>query len=472
MRFLLINPQTGSQRMPGYFPLGLGYIAQILLDKGYEVEVLDINAYRWPDEQVTQRVQEAEFDVVGITGTVTEFKAVRWLTQLVKTYHPEATVILGGGLPTAFPQQILKKTQADIAVLGEGEVTIREIADLLNQGRAMANVPGISYRDGEAIRITAPREHVKDLDTIPFPARHLFPLERYIQNPVPYLRMFDPKVRVANIVSSRGCPYRCAYCFHGLWGDHWRGRSAENVVAEMRFLHDTYDINGIFFMDDTFVLNRKRALEICERLIEQDLGIIWVASGRVNLMDSDLLNKMKAAGCRVVLYGIESGSQKILDEMRKGVKVAQAREAILQTWEAGILPIGYLMIGMFSESRETVEETIRFCNETGLISGFSYATPFPGTELYAKAVEMGKIGPEDAEHLLERWGDWGNAPLVNLSSLSNEALDALRKEAQRRIFLGNWAWKMKLYIKVLGGYNAAREAIRYVKKSLRIGRYT
>jgi anaerobic magnesium-protoporphyrin IX monomethyl ester cyclase len=284
--------------------------------------------------------------------------------------------------------------------------------------------------------------------------------------------MFDPHVVSTNMVSSRGCPYQCSYCFHGLWGNRFRARSASNVVMEMRALREKYGITGIFFMDDTFVLDRKRLLAICDQLIRQDLGIIWVASGRVNLMDEQMLSRMRAAGCRAVIYGIESGSQVILNEMRKGVQVAQARQAILDTWRAGILPVGYLMIGMPSETRETVTETVRFCHETGLVSQFSFATPFPGTELYAQALELGVIKAEDADRLLENWDEWNDRILVNLSKLPDEELRAIKRHAERQIFRGNWLRKSGLYVRILGLRNAIREAFRFVKKALRIGMYT
>ena len=472
MKFLLINPVTGNQRGPAYFPLGLAYIAQVLLDQGHEVEVLDINAHRWSDDEVIGRLMNTDFDVAGITAMVTEYSSVRWLSRRIKEIYPQRKVILGGGLPTAFPKLILEKTPADIAVVGEGEVTIRELADRLAHGGSLDEVRGIWYRKGTDLRQTPPRDLIEDLDTVSFPARDLFPMEIYMQNPVPYLRAFNRDVVSTNIVSSRGCPYRCTYCFHGLWGHRFRARSAEDVVAEIKHLHDVWGVNGIFFMDDTFVLDRDRALEICDRLIDDSLSITWTASGRVNLVDPYLLERMRVAGCRVILYGIESGSQKILNEMRKGVKVDQARQAVLDTWAAGILPIGYLMIGMPSETRQTVEETVRFCNETGLISSFSYATPFPGTELHARAVAEGKIDPDDVDHLLEGWGEWNDEILVNLSQFSDEELASIRRRAERRIFWGNTWWKGRQYLRVMGWKNAYREVFRYVKKALRIGTYT
>ena len=472
MRYLLINPATGDRRQPAYFPLGLAYIASTLLDAGQEVQVLDINAHRWSPSEVERRLRVADFEAVGITGMVTEFRAVRRLSELVKEVNPEAKVILGGGLPTAFPGLVLERTQADIAVVGEGEVTIRELAIRLDHGAPFDDINGIWYKTGHDLIPTEPRELIEDLDTVPFPARHLFPMERYIENPVPYLRMFDRRVISTNVVSSRGCPYRCAYCFHGLWGHRFRARSADNVVSEIKLLKETYGVSGVFFMDDTFVLNRRRALDICDQMIEEDLGITWVASARVNLVDQQLLKRMQAAGCRVILYGIESGSQQILDEMGKGVTVGQARQAILDTWQQGILPIGYLMIGMFSETRETVAETVRFCNETGLVSGFSYATPFPGTELYTKALELGKIRVEDAGQLLERWSEWTDEILINLSGITDEELESIKSEAQRQILWGNLWWKVRRYIGILGVSNTIGEVIRYVKKAMRIGTYT
>jgi radical SAM superfamily enzyme YgiQ (UPF0313 family) len=472
MKFLLINPITGDRRLPAYSPLGLAYIASVLLDAEHEVEILDINAHRWLPDEVEARLSAAAFDAVGITGMVTEFAPVRRLAGLVRKVNPEADVILGGGLPSAFPRLVLERTEADIAVIGEGEVTITDLAKQLSLNGPLSDVKGIWYKQGGDLKATAPRELVEDLDTLPFPARHLFPIDSYIQNPVPYLRMFDRQVVSSNIVSSRGCPYRCAYCFHGLWGHRFRARSAENVVAEIKHLHEAYGVNGIFFMDDTFVLNRKRTLAICDRLIEEDMGITWVASGRVNLVDREVLERMRAAGCRVILYGIESGSQKILDEMCKGVTVEQARQAIWDTWNADILPVGYLMIGMFGETPQTVAETVRFCNETGLVSGFSYATPFPGTELYTRAEEAGKIVEDDTGQLLERWSEWTDEIVVNLSNLPDDDLRKLKNEAQKQIFWGNWWWKVRRYVRVLGVRNATREVVRYIQKILRIGGYT
>lgn len=472
MRFLLINPATAGSRQPAYFPLGLAYVARVLLDDGHEVEILDINANRWSADEVAYRVRRADFDVAGITGMVTEFPSVRWLSGLIKKINPTATVVLGGGLPTAFPRLALEKTEADIAVVGEGEITIGELATALAARSPLTGLKGIWYKDGGCLGTTQPRELVDDLDTLQFPARHLFPLELYVQNPVPYLRMFDRNVVSTNIVSSRGCPYKCTYCFHGLWGDRFRARSAEDVINEIRVLHNEYGITGVFFMDDTFVLDRERLVAICDGLIGENLGIIWAASGRVNLVDRHVLEKMRAAGCRTILYGIESGSQKILDEMRKGVRVEQARQAIQETWQAGILPVGFLMIGMFSETRQTVEETVRFCNETGLVSSFSYATPFPGTELYAQAVEREKIEPRHAERLLERWGAWTDEILVNLTSMSDDDLKSIKRSAQRRILWGEWWRKVRLYIPTLGMGNAGRELFRFAKKALRIGEFT
>lgn len=472
MRFLLINPITASSRLPAYFPLGLGYIAAVLLDEGHNVQVLDINANRWSNDEVVHRLRQADFDAAGVTGMVTEFPSVRWLSEVLKETNPSAKVILGGGLPTAFPRLMLEKTRADIVVVGEGEATVKELAHSLAGDTPLDEVKGIWYRENGRPRATQARELIGDLDTLPSPARHLFPLEQYMANPVPYLRMFDEDVVPANIVSSRGCPYHCTYCFHGLWGDRFRARSAENIVDEMKLLHSEYGVNGIFFMDDVFVLDRKRLLSICDRLISEDLDMIWAASGRVNLMNGHMLERMRAAGCRTILYGIESGSQTILDEMRKGVRVEQARQAVLETWDAGILPVGYLMIGMFSETRETVEETVQFCNETGLVSGFSYATPFPGTELYAQAVEREMIEPGDAERLLERWGAWSDEILVNLTDMPDDELKAIKRNAQRRIFWGNWWQKARLYIRTLGTTNAIQEVFRFIKKALRIGKYT
>ena len=296
---------------------------------------------------------------------------------------------------------------------------------------------------------TGPHAPIEDLDDIPFPARGLFPMEIYLRNIPVGRKLVDTSIRTTNMITSRGCPYNCVYCFKGMWGQKFRSRSPENIIEEISKLIEQYKINDIVFNDDIFVFDKKRVYSFCDKLIDQNINISWRCNGRVNLMDLNMLKKMRAAGCRIVSYGIESGNQEILNALNKKVTVEQTKKAIQLTWDAGILPTAYLMIGMFGETKNSVQDTINFCKETGpLVSGFSFVTPIPNTVLYQKAKEAGKIHRE--EELVEQWGSWGSEILVNLTEMSNEELRKLRDWATNKIMVGIIAKHFWKYYKVMG----------------------
>ena len=461
MKILLINPIIRGSKKPFYFPLGLAYIARTLLNSGHEVEVLDINAYRFTQEETIEKIRKSSFDIVGLTGLVTEYLQIKWLAGQIRKFHPETTIILGGGLATIAPELILEKSDIDIVVLGEGEETIKELANAIGSGKSLSGVDGIWFKEKEVIKKNKQRAPIEKLDEILFPARELFPIEKYLANP--YLRLFDKDLRTTQIITSRGCPYNCIYCFKDMWGQKFRKRSADNIIEEIISLKDKFNITGIQIVDDLFVMDKKRVHEFCDKIKEQDIDITWVANGRVNVMDRPLFQKMRSAGCRVICYGIESGSQKILDSLNKGVTVSQAEKALQETWKSGILPHGYLMIGMFDETKNTIKETVDFCNRNGLIGQFSFVTPIPNTELYNEAKKMGKI-PYSEEWVMEHWGEWNDRILINLTGMSDSELISLKKIAERDILFGSIFNKFFLHLKVISLKNMVLEGSAKVKE--------
>ena len=448
MKILLINPPIRESNLSN-FPLGLSYIARVLLDNGHDISVLDINAHRWPQDEVKKKIVSSDSDVAGITALITEYKYVRWLTKIIKEVNPSSKVILGGGLASAVPEIVLRRTNVDIAVIGEGEITVKEVINSLEEGKNLNNVRGIMFKENNKLHETGTRAPIKNLDEIPFPARELFPMEIYLGNIGLGRKLVDASARSANMITSRGCPYNCAYCFKGMWGQKFRARSPENIIEEIEELIKRYKINNIFFNDDIFVLDKKRVYSFCDKLVERNINISWECNGRVNLMDIDMLKKMRAAGCRIVSYGIESGNQEILDALNKKVTVEQAKRAIQLTWDAGILPKAYLMIGMFGETKKSVQDTIDFCKEAGpIVFGFSFTTPLPNTVLYQKAKEAGKISTE--EELTEQWGSWSDTIITNLTEMSDEELKNLRDKAMKKIMVGVITTKIWKYYKVMG----------------------
>lgn len=433
MNIVLLNPRLKTWSPNVYVPLGLAYIAAVLEQAGYNVEIIDLNVQRVNDNDLRRKVINA--DIIGITGMITEYKEILRLIAIVKKANSGARVVLGGPLATTLPQELLQVSQADFVVIGEGEKTIINLVSVIKDDGNFKDIKGIAYKDSNQIVITEPVEPIANLDTIPFPARHLLDMNRYLQNHFASfglkIKEFG-KIKSTNLITSRGCPYNCTFCFKGMWGNKWRGRSPQNIVEEMALLYQKYGINGFFLNDDTFVLDRKRVFELCQLIKERKLNVVWYCNGRLNLMTKELLEAMYNAGCRGIAYGIESGNQQILDSVEKNITLDQVRKIVKWTKEAGLNTTGYFMIGMLGETKATIRETMAFARELELdFYGFSLTTPLVGTELYNSAFAAGLI-PRDDSSL----GEWSLHVNANLTQdCSNGDLAAFANEAFREFYL-------------------------------------
>ena len=434
LHVILINPRYRVWSPNKWVPLGLGYVAAALEKEGNSAEIIDMNVEHKSDKELQRRVENA--DAVGITGMITEFQEILRLIKIVKEAGEDRKVILGGPLATTFPRELLQVSPADFAVIGEGEKTVVNLTSAISQGGNLANVKGIAYRDGDRIIVNDQQEPIADLDTIPFPARHLLDMNRYLQN---HFESFGFKIRDAGkigstyLITSGGCPYSCNFCFKGMWGDKWRARRPQNIVQEMELSYQRYQTNGFFFNDDTFVLDEQRVFEFCQLLGNKGLNVVWYCNGRANLMTKELLRAMYDAGCRGIAYGIESGNQQILDSMKKNITLEQVRNAVRWAKDAGIYVSGYFMIGMLGETKDTIHQTIALAKELDLdFYGFSTVTPMPGTELYDSAVKRGFIQVEETA-----WPkDWTLDVNANLTeNCTNEDLAAFENEAFRQFTL-------------------------------------
>lgn len=425
MNILLIHPKVGKTYYPR-FPLGLGYIAAVLREARHKVKVIDLNAQDETEEKLKERIKTGEFDIVGLTAMITQFKEIKRISFLLKDIS-NVKIILGGGLGTVVPEMMLKETGVDIVIVGEGEKTVVEVAQRIENQQSIEDLNGIVYRENGNIIKTPSQKLIEGISSLPFPAWDLFPMEKYFQK----AEVAFPR-RSISIITSRGCPYRCSFCFHGIFGHRYRSRSPENVVEEIELLVKRYGVRGVKFEDDTFILDRQRICKICDLLIEKNIRLMWTCNGRVNLIDKDLLDKMKSAGCVAILYGIESGNQKILNNIDKGIEVSKAREVIRLTWETGIVPHGFMMLGMCGETRQTIQESINFCKEVRIPAEFTIATPAPGTRLYQEAIDRGKI--DSLEKLVKGWDHWFEKVLVNLTDIPDNELIRLKKQAEKEVF--------------------------------------
>lgn len=464
MNIVLTRPSTFTSA-PGYFPSGLGYIAGAMRDAGHRVKVLDAEAERLPLEDHGERLRALDYDVLCISALINKYGYVRDLAAASRRHHPDAKIVLGGNITGPIWELLLDRTTIDYLVIGEGEVTIAELLACVEKGATVENVAGIAHRNGGTPTRTRMREALPDLDAIPIPPYELFPMDTYLNTPTK-LSSWRICQRDISMISSRGCPFKCTFCYRPPW-ERVRYRSAENVKKEVAFLIDTYGIEGVVFNDELTLAEKKRSYELCDAM--EELGILWGCVGRVNTVDLDLLKRLYRSGCRWMAYGIESGSQQILNEMRKNLNVERALDVVRWSKQVGIRTNAAFMIGNPSETRETAMATVRFMKSAALHpEGIFYATPYPGTELFKQAVEMGRIDGERVEdYLLYIDGRDAHELLVNLTQMSDEELVELRNEVVSAVARPKEFWpRMRMVYREEGPRGFARRLIRLVRPSV------
>ncbi len=432
MRVLLVNPKSrlpiDTRISP---PLGLAYLAAVSERRGDQVRIYDGDVEETPLATV---VHEFSPQVVGITANTTQITAAWRDAGLVKSLC-SAPVVLGGPHPTSLPEESVAKPFVDVVVRSEGEATWLELLSRFEGGDRAWDIAGITYRNGEGAIVSTPDRApipVQELDAMPFPAWHLFRLERYTNLQPTVDRVDGPSLP---ILTSRGCPYRCSYCSQ-IGPRRWRGRSVDSVVAEWRWLVRERGAAEIGVLDDSFNINRQRVLDICRRLVEEGLNRVpWIMINgiRANIADEEVLGAMKRAGCIRVAFGVESGNQAILDSVvDKHLTLDQVRAAFRAARAVGLETIGFFIVGLPGETEATMDDTIRFaCELDPLVANFSIATPFPGTTMYETVKAQGRI-------LAETWDDFvffeGKARF-EMPGLPAELVERKWKEAYRRFYL-------------------------------------
>lgn len=427
MRIALISPKW-NKKANDYPPLGLAYLAAVLEADGHELRIFDLGLE--PNGSLADDVQRiSAFDpqVIGITSMTNLYHSALETATLLKAQLGRP-IIIGGPHATVYPERILRESPViDFVVRGEGEETIRELVVALDgNSRDLAKINGISYRLRGEVVSTPDRPLIADLDALPFPARHLFDVRRY--------GLSTPSGRpMVTILSSRGCPYHCAYCFKGIMGRTYRQRSPGNIIAELRQVMDRYGVRDFYFVDDLFTIDARRLQAITDQLITEKLDIRWQCLARVDRVTAEMLQKMYAAGCRRIHFGIESGNQDILNRIGKGIKLEQVRQAVRWAQDAGIGVKGYFMLGLPGDTEETMQQTIDLAVELNMEQAmFSLTTPFPGTRLWDELVE--KRPETEYNQDFTRAYYYGNLdeeiePFLNVSEVSDAVLSRWMRKA-------------------------------------------
>jgi anaerobic magnesium-protoporphyrin IX monomethyl ester cyclase len=332
-------------------------------------------------------------------------------------------VVMGGPHVTFFDEETLSTKWVDYVVRGEGEYIMLDLVRHLSNGKSLEEIKGISYRFQNRIIKNPPAPFVKDLDSIPFPARELLPLDRYTNTL--YGRYSS------SMITSRGCPFNCEFCSCSAFsGIKWRTRSIENILKEIDLLYNKYGYRAINFLDDNFTLNPKRVTELCEKIIRRSWDLFWYAFSRVDAIvkNERMIQLMKKAGLSQIFIGFESGSQEVLDKIGKKVTVEKAYKAMEILKRHGVRVWGSFMIGALNETKEMIKETIRFAKKLNpQLSQFSILIPYPGTRLFEKVKD--RLLTDDWECF------WGGQPVIKLNKVTTEEMKDLIIKAYASFYL-------------------------------------
>ena len=436
MKILLINPECAPTRPPEVYNVGLAYIASSLREDGHAVDLVDLNmlryVYKWQTKEqgreiIKSRLKQGKYDALAMGTLITAYNYVKWLCAEIKAINPEIPVWVGNSVASSIPELFLKTTQADVVVIGEGEITVKELAKATASRDDLSKVKGIYYKKNGQIIKTTPQTLVQDLDSLPRPAYDLFAQELYI-------RLSPSRVGKRGFclgVSIRGCPFHCTFCYHAYQGTGIRCQSAHRMIEDLIYAKSKYNFDSFGWTDDELVANRKRMYEFCTLLEKEKIRERWGATARVDDITQDLLKRMKSAGCRWLGIGIESGSQTILDNIKKGVTVGQAKRTLELCKRIGIQAEFSLMIGNVGETRSTIQETVAFMQEIDYPppSFFNITTPYPQTQLWDDAKSQGLIKDELA--VIQSYGEQGQKLLVNFTHFGNEELLQLKQDTER-----------------------------------------
>jgi len=434
-RVLLINPPIETQ-MEGVIiasvcePLGLLYIASVLEQHGVEVEVIDGVAEGLRHEDLQCRMIESGPDVVGIGCMMTEtFSDAMETANTAKSAVPEAKVVIGGHYASFVADKIIETfPDVDYVVVGEGEYTFFDLVRSIENKHDAGEIKGIAFRhDGKAV-FTGARKPIQNLDIIPFPAKHLVANACYGNLSLGGSSYYISLKNFSGMITSRGCPFRCIFCSCTAFsGNTVRYRSPENVVSEIEHLVNDDGIEQIFIADDNFLMFPRRVMEICRLIKERKIDVDWLCEGRVDTASEKMYNSMADAGCRIIFFGIESGSQRVLDYYRKKTTVEKGEQAIAMAQRAGIDVIGSMMVGAPVETEEDFQKTLDFIDRTDMDAiNMNTLKVLPGTELWRQFEASGAIKPEDWNKYFE---------ISNICDAhSKEKLDEWVKMANHRFF--------------------------------------
>jgi len=438
MRILLVMHECNSSY--NVFPYGIGYLAAALRNGGHSVTIFDQATGHYSDKELYSFIKsEKPFGFIGMGFQSAYFHTAHSACKAVKEACGNTPLVLGGAAPSASPAYILEKFNADYVLTGEADQSILAFSSALESNEGFDEVSGLCWKQDGDIRLSPRREPPIDLDALPFPAWDLFDMKSYT---FPSRQAgVNGLVKQIGILTSRGCPFTCKFCYRMEQG--YRLRSIENCLEEIRCLIDKYGVKFVGFHDELFTISKKRTLEFCEEIEKSGLRFNWLCNGRFNIADREQIRAMKKAGCVEISYGLESGEQKILDEMDKKTTIEQILEVSAITKEEGILVTVPSMFGLPGETEQSLNETVETIIAT--TSWHDKRTirpmqPYPGCPYWYQCIELGLL--KDEEDFYSRYFS-SEKWTVNMSDVPDSEVNRILYNANERLLRAHYEHAME-----------------------------
>jgi anaerobic magnesium-protoporphyrin IX monomethyl ester cyclase len=416
MNYLLVLPKEAAKSTGhNVFPVGIAYVSAFLKLKGHNVYTANLEFCEGTTADALKGIIEKHaIDVLCTSGLSRDYPRLKSLIDIARTIKPNLLIVVGGGIISGDPQPAMIALEADIGVIGQGEITMHELATALDRDLSYENVPGLIFKSHDRYITTCVRQDVKNLDELPFPDYDGFAFPDYMR---------QINYEVAFITASRSCPFKCTFCFHPS-GDRYRKRSLDNIFLEIDYLLNTYKVDTLCISDELFAPKRDRVIEFCDRIAPYNLK--WAVQLRVCDVDEELLTRMRDSGCISISYGIESADDGILTSMAKKITLAQIEKALKLTYQIGIDIQGGLIFGDASETTESVNNSLKWYDDHAHYAlDLNMINIFPGTLLYRNALARG-IVKDSVKFLTD------GCPLINVSKLSEEEYIGLASNLYER----------------------------------------
>lgn len=442
MNILLVVYDNAS--FTHWFPHGLGYLAAVLRKNGHDITIYNQDIHHYPELHLTAFLDDHQFDMVGI-GTISGYYQYRKLVAIAEAVNlskHRPLFVIGGHGPSPEPEFFLRRTGADVACIGEAEETIIDLVAAVGQNRDLSTVAGIAYRNGNFVAVNQRRVPVQNIDTLPFPAYELFPMDHY--RLIRFVHSSDTDF-VFPVLSGRGCKFKCNFCYR--LEDGFRARSPESILDEVALLQRDYGITYIYFFDELLMSSKERTIELCEAFIASKIKFRWSCNGRLNFATPDVLSLMKQAGCVFINYGIESVDDRVLKNMNKALTRKIIERGITATLESGISPGFNMIFGNIGDTRESLQQAVDFLvkyDDGAQMRTIRPVTPYPGSPLYDYALKHGLL--KDVEEFYEVKHLNSDLVSVNFTNLTDDEFHEALLEANSTLLKNFYAKKCGLML--------------------------